>query len=292
MKTKRNYQTPPPPPNNSKSATIVGAFIVLFGAFLLLKNLNLGFLIPSWLFGFHSILIIVGLVIGVNSKFEKKSSYILITIGVIFLLKNWMDFSTGKVLIPLLAIVLGIYLIQRNRKLPSLPDDPETPPAPPTPPFRDEFDWDKRVDENDPINVNNSDERTDSNPFAHTNEQKGYSYNRYAENYLKVDSIFGSSKKIILSKNFLGGSMTNIFGSTEINLLQADLTQPIVIDVFQLFGSTKIIVPPHWMVSTSISSILSENDDRRVIINHPFDENKNLYITGTSILGNVTIKNS
>ncbi|MBE8721041.1 LiaF transmembrane domain-containing protein [Sphingobacterium pedocola] len=292
MKTKRNYQTPPPPPNNSKSATIVGAFIVLFGAFLLLKNLNLGFFIPSWLFGFHSILIIVGLVIGINSKFEKKSSYILITIGVIFLLKNWMDFSTGKVLIPLLAIVLGIYLIQRNRKLPSVPDGSVTPPPPSASPFRDEFDWDKRVDESDPINVNNRDQTTDSNPFTHTNEQKGYSNNRYAENYLKVDSIFGSSKKIILSKNFLGGSMTNIFGSTEINLLQADLNQPVVIDVFQLFGSTKIIVPPHWMVSVSISSILSENDDRRVIISHPFDENKNLYITGTSILGNVTIKNS
>ncbi|TJY65955.1 hypothetical protein FAZ19_12700 [Sphingobacterium alkalisoli] len=291
MKAKRKYQTPPPP-NNSKSATIVGACIVLFGAFLLLKNLNLGFLIPSWLFGFHSILIIVGLVIGVNSKFEKKSSYVLITIGVILLLKNWMHFSTGKVLIPLLAIVLGIYLIQRNRKLPLLPEDPQTPSPPSPPPFRDEFDWDKRVDENAPIYEGDPDQKTNSNPFSHTGEQKGHSNYRYAENYLKVDSIFGSSKKIILSKNFLGGSMTNIFGSTEINLLQADLHQPIVIDVFQLFGSTKIIVPPHWMVSTSISSILSENDDRRVIINHPFDENKNLYITGTSILGNVTIKNS
>ncbi|GGH17225.1 hypothetical protein GCM10011418_20030 [Sphingobacterium alkalisoli] len=203
-----------------------------------------------------------------------------------------MHFSTGKVLIPLLAIVLGIYLIQRNRKLPLLPEDPQTPSPPSPPPFRDEFDWDKRVDENAPIYEGDPDQKTNSNPFSHTGEQKGHSNYRYAENYLKVDSIFGSSKKIILSKNFLGGSMTNIFGSTEINLLQADLHQPIVIDVFQLFGSTKIIVPPHWMVSTSISSILSENDDRRVIINHPFDENKNLYITGTSILGNVTIKNS
>jgi hypothetical protein len=46
------------------------------------------------------------------------------------------------------------------------------------------------------------------------------------------------------------------------------------------------------MVSPSVSSILSESDDRRVIINHIFDENKKLFITGTSIFGSLTIKNS
>lgn len=290
---KMNMQQTPPPPNSNKSANIVGIFIVLLGALLLLRNLDLHFLFPSWLFGFHTILIIIGLVIGVNSKFEKKSSYILITIGVVLLLRNWMDFSIGKILIPMLAIGLGAYLIKRNRTAPDLP----TPPTPEPPPFRDEFDWDKRVTEDavaEADHKTNQSAEANSNPFAHrtTDENKNYNYSQYAENYLKVDSIFGSAKKIVLSKNFLGGNMTNIFGSTEINLLQADLKQTVVIDVFQLFGSTKIIVPPHWIVSTSISSILSENDDRRVVINHPFDDSKKLYITGTSILGNVTIKNS
>lgn len=274
------------PPRNNKSSTTVGAIIILFGVFLLLKNLNLGDFFPNWLFGWEMILIIIGLVIGVNSKFKKKSSTILITIGAIFLLKDWLHFSTGKVLIPVLAIIIGIYIINRNRKNVVVP----TPPDPGTPKHpTDEFDWDKRV-----IDLTNPNTNDSSNPnFAQepkADGQKSYQY-YYAENYLKIDSIFGEAKKIVLSKNFLGGTVTNIFGSTQINLLQADLNQPIVIDVFSLFGSTKLIVPPHWYVNHNISSILSETDDRRVILHNALDENKRLFITGTSIFGNITIKN-
>lgn len=295
METTDNMQQKPViPPNNNKSSTTVGAIIILFGVFLLLKNLDFGYLFPRWMFGWQMILIIIGLVIGVNSKFQNKSSPILITIGGVFLLREMLDFNPGKILIPAIAIILGIYIINRNRKLPEVPmTSPDTPPQHPT----DEFDWDKRVvdatqqpessemGQTNAQNFNNQRSRTEQN-------DPGRNTFYFAENYLKVDSIFGSAKKIVLSKNFLGGTMTNIFGSTEINLLQADLNQPIVIDVFQLFGSTKIIVPPHWMVSPSVSSILSENDDRRVMINHPFDENKKLFITGTSIFGSLTIKNS
>ncbi|MCI0919909.1 LiaF transmembrane domain-containing protein [Sphingobacterium rhinopitheci] len=285
METINNTQQKPVlPPSNNKSSTTVGTIIILFGIFLLMKNLDLGYFFPNWLFGWEMILIIIGLVIGVNSKFQKKSSIILIAIGSIFLLKDLLNFSTGKVLIPILAISIGIYIINRNRKTVELPTPPQDPPKHPT----DEFDWDKRV-----IDFSSdTNEQAYKNTIAQEPTAQGQYSNYYAENYLKVESIFGNAKKIVLSKNFLGGTITNVFGSTQVNLLQADLRQPIVIDVFSLFGSTKIIVPPHWMVNSSISSILSETDDRRVIINHAFDDSKKLYITGTSIFGNVTIKNS
>lgn len=292
----KNSFTPPPIPPNKNSANIVGTIIVLVGLVLLFKNLNFGFLFPDWLFSWKIILIIVGLVIGVNSKFEKKSAFILIGLGVLFILKDLMDIPFGKVMLPLVAVGLGVYLIMRNKRN-------NYPPAPPVPPgptgSRDEFDWDKRVVASEEQNPASSTAEP-YNPFAHqaSQEQSGSTADPHAnrgyshgENYIKVDSILGNARKIVLSKNFLGGSITNVFGSTEINLLQADLQQPIVLDVFQLFGSTKIIVPPHWNVNTNISSILSENDDRRVIISHLTDKNKHLYITGSSIFGNLTIKN-
>lgn len=279
-------QNPQLPPSNNKSSTTVGAIIILFGVFLLLNNLDLGFLFPNWLFSFPMILIIIGLVIGVNSKFEKKSSFILLTIGGIFLLRKIFDnFNPFQVLLPAIAIVIGIYIINRNRKAPTIPTPPDnTPPPHPT----DEFDWDRRV-------VDLTDDMGASNPNSsqpntgYTGAQDQY---QYAENYLKIDAIFGAANKIILSKNFLGGTITNIFGSSVINLLQADITQPVVIDTFQLFGSTKIIVPPHWVVTPSVSSIFGDMDDRRIMINHPYDESKKLYLTGTSLFGTVTIKNS
>lgn len=285
-KSTHTNQNPQLPPSNNKSSTTVGAIIILFGVFLLLNNLDLGFLFPSWLFSFPMILIIIGLVIGINSKFEKKSSFILLTIGGIFLLRKIFDnFNPFQVLLPAIAIVIGIYIINRNRKAPTIPTPPEnTPPPHPT----DEFDWDRRVvDLTDDTGANNQ-----NSSLQNTGHSGAYNQFQYAENYLKVDAIFGNSNKIILSKNFLGGTITNIFGSSVINLLQADLSQPVVIDTFQLFGSTKIIVPAHWVVTPSISSIFGDVDDRRIIINHPYDESKKLFLTGTSLFGTVTIKNS
>lgn len=294
-KMERDKRTPPPlPPRNNKSANIVGAVIIFLGIALLLKTMNFGLWFPGWIFGWEMILIIIGLVIGVNSKFEKKSSIILLSIGGLFLLKKVLDLPLGGVIIPMVAISLGIYLILRDRH-------PTSPPVyPPKPPVKEQdmFDWDKRVDVNENTYTDyespfQKSEQTNTGQQAEPGTSQQYSQHHYAgENYIKVDSVFGNAKKIIFSKNFLGGTMTNVFGSTEINLLQADLQQPIALDIFQLFGSTKIIVPPHWVIITTVSSILSENDDRRVILTHAVDPNKSLYITGTSIFGNVTIKNS
>lgn len=288
----KDFNTPPPiPPKNNKSANIVGAVIVFLGLALLMRNINVNFPFPRWLFGWEMILIIIGLVIGVNSKFEKKSSVILIIIGGLFLLKDLFNLSFGKEVIPLMAIIIGIYLIMRNRKYAAPPKPPHIPT-----PDKDEFDWDRRVDVLDSETPNPASPfQQHEQPFSHQHTDgqkahKGYTYE--GENYIKVDTIFGDAKKIIFSKNFLGGNMTNVFGSTQINLLQADIQQPVALDVFQLFGSTKIIVPPHWVVATTVSSILSENDDRRVILTHAMDHNKYLYITGTSIFGSITIKNS
>src|SRR5690606_4553398 len=175
----------------------------------------------------------IGLVIGANSKFEKKSSVILIAIGSIFLLRNMLNIDIGRFLIPAAAIVLGFYLINRNKS---------TAVPPPHPPGgnNDDFDWDKRVDPEsaygDP--TESATDKSDSHAFAPPNssEQKAFNPNFSPdfENYLKVDNFFSDTKKIILSKNFLGGNITSVFGSTSLNFLQADLNQAVVIDTFQL----------------------------------------------------------
>ncbi len=274
------------PPKNNNSSNLVGFIIVFLGVAILFKNLNIGNILPHWIFGWESILIIIGLVIGVNSKFEKKSAIVLIIIGGAFLLKNSLDINLGKFLIPAAAIGLGFYLINRNKKSPNLP---------PTPPKNDEYDWDKRVDQNFQAGEDSpSSQNPDSYAQTSSSEHKPYGRNFLPdfENYLKVDNFFSDTKKIILSKNFLGGNITSVFGSTSLNFLQADLKQPVVIDTFQLFGSTKIIVPTNWKVYSNVSSIFGEVDDRRPMIEVVTDDNKKIYITGTSLFGGLTIKNS
>ena len=62
-----------------------------------------------------------------------------------------------------------------------------------------------------------------------------------------------------------------------------------VIDVFTLFGGTKIIVPESWNVKSDAISILGSLSDKRVI--HPNQtEGKTLVIKGLVMLGGVEIK--
>src|SRR5690606_23008017 len=106
--------------------TVVGFIILFLGLAILLKNLDMGVLIPGWLFGWEMMLIVIGLVIGVNSKFKKKSAMVLITVGGIFLLKDIIGLELGRLILPAAAIGLGFYLIIGSRSGPlgpALPSD-------------------------------------------------------------------------------------------------------------------------------------------------------------------------
>ena len=69
-----------------------------------------------------------------------------------------------------------------------------------------------------------------------------------SDNAFETVTIFGGDKKLIISKDFKGGESVCAFGGVEINLTQADINGNATIEVVQLFGGTKIIVPPHWKV--------------------------------------------
>ena len=104
--------------------------------------------------------------------------------------------------------------------------------------------------------------------------------------------IFGGAKKNIISKNFRGGEAVTVFGGTEINLMQADLTGPVVLELTQVFGGTKLIVPPHWKVwSKDMVTILGGIDDKRPMMGNPSDDtNKTLILKGTCMLGGIDIR--
>lgn len=110
-----------------------------------------------------------------------------------------------------------------------------------------------------------------------------------------IDStvVFGGIKKNIISKNFRGGESVTVFGGTELNLMQADITGPVVLELTQVFGGTKLIVPPHWKVqSRDMVAILGGIDDKRPMLGNPQgDENEKLLILkGTCMLGGIEIR--
>jgi predicted membrane protein len=110
------------------------------------------------------------------------------------------------------------------------------------------------------------------------------------EDFVNATSIFSGTNKSVLSKNFKGGEIVNIFGGTELNLSQADISTEAIIETTTIFGGIKLILPSNWTVKTEAAVIFGGIDDKRPMpaLNEPTD--KTLTIRGTVIFGGVDIK--
>ena len=108
--------------------------------------------------------------------------------------------------------------------------------------------------------------------------------------FIDITAVFGGVKKNVLSKSFKGGDITSFMSGSEIDLSQADFTGTIKIDVTNIFGGTKLIVPPTWDVQNDITAIFGGVDDKRQITGVAMDHNKVLVLDGTCMFGGIDIR--
>ncbi len=127
-------------------------------------------------------------------------------------------------------------------------------------------------------------QRRYSGGFSSTRE--GYS----SEDFIDTTAIFGGIHKKILSKNFKGGDITTLMGGTELDLSQSDFTGTARLDVTQIMGGTKIIVPSTWEVRSDVTALFAGFEDKRQqpAIANP---DKLLVLQGVSIFGGIELKN-
>jgi len=114
--------------------------------------------------------------------------------------------------------------------------------------------------------------------------------NYMGDDHIDTVSVFGGVKRTILSKNFKGGEIVNVFGGTDLDLTQADINGHVVIDITQLFGGIKLIIPPHWQVTSDVAAVFSSVDDKRRSMGTPLSTDKVLIIKGVSIFAGVDIR--
>lgn len=113
----------------------------------------------------------------------------------------------------------------------------------------------------------------------------------FSDNAFETVTIFGGDKKQIISKDFRGGESVCAFGGVEINLTQADINGTATIEVVQLFGGTKIIVPSHWKVQTDeLVCVFGSLEDKRQVAGSVVDATKVLVLKGTCIFGGIDLR--
>lgn len=230
-----------------------GIFLLLLGGAIIARQQGLP--LPAWLFTWQAFLIVLGIYFAIKNGFRDRAWLALILVGVIFSFDDPVTFSLNGFAVGL--IVVGLLVIFRRGK--TFPRNR----------WREKYE--RRL------------QKYSSRTYT-SNYTAG-------EDYIDIVSIFGGVKKNILSKNFKGGEAVSFLGGTELNLSQADINGRVVLDLTQVLGGTKLIVPPHWNIKSELVSIFGSIDDKRGLDNVVVvDENKVLVLKGTSVFGGIDIR--
>jgi len=230
---------------------LTGVFILIIGVAALLKATLTN--APDWLFSWQMLLIAFGVFIGLRHNFRGPAWLILILIGGIFLLNEiYPEITFRRYMWPIAIIVVGVFIILRPHR-----------------------GW--------KINPNKKTEGASDSIFT---EDVDYS----KEDFVDSTSIFGGSKRIIISKKFQGGDLVNIFGGNELDLSQADFTGVAVIEITTIFGGTKLLVPSNWSVKSEAVTIFGGIEDKRRMQTITENPEKTLVLRGTVIFGGIDIK--
>ena len=266
-------------PRNGKA--LAGIVLLVVGALLLLQQFKL-FFIPPDIVLWPLWLIFWGLFIAARSNFRKPSSFILIVIGVVLLVAKNFDGADGFIW-PMAIIAFGLWMILRRRT---------------------HFDKDSWTGTNNkwhhynPVSGTKAGEPLSDTTYTEVPpagpspfSQSGRSGNSpTGDDYIDAVSVFGSVKKTILSKDFKGGEIVNIFGGAELDFTQSDINGRVIIDITQIFGGVKMIVPPHWQVVPDIAAVFAGIEDKRMKSTAAPGSDKILVLKGVSIFAGVDIR--
>lgn len=242
---------------------LIGLVIVLVGTGLLLRRMH--FPLPDWLFGWEMILILVGVVTGINARFKDISWIIPIIVGCVFLVDDvFPGAEISRYVWPMGIIAIGL-IIAFKPNFSRIGDRG--------------YRW---SDQKTGADENYSQQKTittaDANAFTTTDD------------VLDTTAVFGGVKRSVVSKNFRGGEVVSVFGGAEINLAHADFNGVIKLEIVNVLGGTKLIVPATWDVQSVMVAVFGGVDDKRFINPDLIDPNKRLIIEGTSFLGGLEIK--
>lgn len=290
----------------------IGVAIILVGVVWLLNVLGVS--MPNWMFTWEMLLVVIGLFTGLASRFRNFFSIILILIGLVFLGHDffWPNTDVEKFLWPALIIFVGFMFIIKRRYWESrkqsfienrqqfIKDHPEWES------MHDRWHhggwdyWKDRWEEKHSSQGQGTPPPSPSDPIPAQEGIKGETASEEKDAYQKKTSsfndwldcttVFGGTKRQVISKSFKGGDLINVCGGTELDLTRADIQGTAVIDIVNLWGGIRIAVPPNWQIRTNLTHIMAGVDDNKRTQNQVQDPDKVLILTGVVLMSGIEIR--
>lgn len=106
---------------------------------------------------------------------------------------------------------------------------------------------------------------------------------------IDINTVFGGTKKMVVSKDFKGGEINTVFGGNDIDFSQADFSGTASLEINVVFGGVKLIVPPHWKIQSDVTAAFGSVEDKRREAGQ-VSENKTLVLKGSVAFGGIEIK--
>jgi predicted membrane protein len=237
-----------------------GFLLLVIGVLLFVKTANL-FFFPAWFFTWPVLLIILGLFSGLKHRFRGGFWFILILVGGFSLMNDLNpNLNLDRYEWPAIFMVLGLMFILRPRK----------------------SRW-----------------RSRRAYWTNCERQESYAYNPQPQeetnpgdrrDFVDVTAVFGEVKKNVMSKTFRGGDIVSFMGGSKIDMSQADFQGRVRIDVTNIFGGTKLVVPPTWDVQSDVTALFGGVDDKRKVEGVQTNPEKVLVLDGTCLFGGIEIR--
>lgn len=230
---------------------LAGALLIFAGALLFLETFNLVD-ISLGHYIFSWKTLLIGIGVILLANHERRTTgYILIGLGVAFWLPSFVDYNVKFSQVFFPLILIAVGLVILTRR--------------------------GRSKENHSLS-----ERIFSDDKTH----------EMGMDYLDDISILGGGNKRVQSQNFKGGKITAIFGGSEFDFKGTQISEGgSVIDVFTMFGGSKLVVPEDWQVKSDVLSLFGSFSDKRAIRPSDIDPSKTLTIKGFVMFGGVEVKN-
>ncbi|MEO6456008.1 MAG: LiaF domain-containing protein [Ginsengibacter sp.] len=246
-----------------KRSSRVWSGLILLTAGGLLLAYKLGADIPHWIFSWPVLLILIGFISGIKSNFHNAGAFIMMIIGGVFLVDkiepqlNFHDF-----IVPALLIGIGLIFILKPKRG-----------------WGDKKNWQGESIYSKNITPANYYKIEDTPGISDPSE------------HVEINTVFGGIKKNIISKNFKGGEINNFMGGTELNLLQADMQHPVILEVHNVFGGTKLIIPSNWDVKNEVTAVFGGIEDKRNMAAGVPQPDKVIILKGACVFGGIEVTN-
>lgn len=248
-----------------------GLLVIAAGSLFLAKELGAD--IPVWMFTWKMLLIAIGVVLAIKHKFMHPGWIVLVAIGGTFLLTDlYPDMQIRPYLWPVLLILLGLFMVFKPRRR-----------------FNPKAEYWKKWHHHRHHQMHHG---MHGYTKHHRHDWTGAATDETPDgDYLNSVSFMAGVKKNILSKKFRGGDVVNIFCGAQIDLTQADFEGTATLEVTQIFGGTRLLVPANWEVKSETVTFCGGIEDKRPLPQvGTADTKKVLMLVGTTVFGGIEIK--